>query len=249
MKNFTKPLVKYLIDITIIIIGVIIAFYLTQYGEQLTRNQNERDVMDQVYFELEDNLIDLERDFVVHRTGFVSHLNVINFLDGKKAYSDSLIMDFYWMTRDEYIFANMTGYENLKTFGINLIKDDSLRNLITLVYNHDFPRLAKGSTLHPDLAAYFLPYFQEHFNVNRDTSFQYTMTLPDSLQISYPRDIAMGVKQVIGYVPRDREALLQDEEFRFLVSNALEYRMYKFMFYRTCIENVKKAMQRIKELY
>lgn len=248
MKH-SKQLLKYLIEIIIIIVGVIIAFYLTQYGEQLTRNQNERDVMEQIYFELEDNLVDLERDFVIHRTGFISHLNVINFIDGKKPYSDSLIMDFYWMTRDEYIFANATGYENLKTFGINLIKDDSLRNLITLVYNHDFPRLTKGSTLHPDQNTYLSPFFQEHFSVNKDTSLQYTLAFSDSLQITYPRDIALGVKQIIGYVPRDVEALKQNEQFRYLVNNALEFRMYKFQFYRTCIENVKKAMQRIKEVY
>ncbi len=249
MKNFTKLIVKYLIEITIIIIGVIIAFYLTQYGEQINRSQNERDVMNQIYFELEDNLEDLERDFLIHRTGFISHLNVMNFLDGKKAYSDTLILDFYWMTRDEYIFANATGYENLKTFGINLIKDDTLRNLITLVYNHDFPRLTKGSTLHPDLNAYLSPFFQEHFSVNKDTSIQYTLAFSDSLQITYPRDIALGVKQVIGYVPRDVEALKQNEEFRYLVTNALEFRMYKFSFYQSCISNVKEAMQRIKGVY
>lgn len=249
MKNFTRQFAKYLIEITIIIIGVIIAFYLTKYGEQRSRSQNERDVINQIYFELEDNLEDLERDFLIHRTGFISHLNVMNFLDGKKSYSDSLIMDFYWMTRDEYIFANATGYENLKAFGINLIQDDSLRNLITLVYNHNFPRLTKGSTLYPDLNAYLSPFFQEHFKVNRDTSLAYTLTFPDSLQITYPRDIALGVQQIIGYVPRDSEALMQNEEFRFLVTNALEFRLYKFSFYQSCISNVKKAMQRIKELY
>ncbi|MBX2872394.1 MAG: hypothetical protein KTR30_09850 [Saprospiraceae bacterium] len=249
MKNFSKQLAKYLIEITIIIIGVIIAFYFTKYGEQLNRNQNERDVIAQIYFELEDNLNDLEADFLIHRIGLFSHLNVINYLDGKKPYSDSLIMDFYWITRDEYIFANVTGYENLKTFGINLIKDDSLRNLVTLVYNHDFPRLAKGSTLHPDLNAYLSPFYQEHFMVNRDTSLEYTLTFPDSLQISYPRDIGLGVKQIIGYVPIDPAALRRNEEFRFLITNALEFRMYKFSFYRSCIDNVKEAMQRIKELY
>ena len=136
-----------MIEILIIIIGIIIAFYLTKYGEVLNRNKNEKEVVNQIYFELQDNLTDLERDIVIHRTGLISHLNVMKFLDEKRPLTDSLIMDFYWMTRDEYIFANASGYENLKSFGINLIRDDSLRNLITLIYNHDFPRLSKGNTI------------------------------------------------------------------------------------------------------
>ena len=83
----------YLIEIIIIIIGILIAFYLTKYGERLNRNQNEKDVIDQVYFELKDNLEDLERDFLIHKNGLLSNLRVIRFLDNQEEMSDSLIID------------------------------------------------------------------------------------------------------------------------------------------------------------
>jgi len=243
--KYKKQILTYFIEIIIIIIGILIAFYLTKYGEQLNRNQNEKDVINQIYFELQDNLKDLEQDFVVHKTGLFSNVRVIKFFDNRETLTDSLIMDFYWMTRDEYIFANTSGYENLKSFGINLIKDDSLRNLITLVYNHDFPRLSKGNTLNPDINDYLTPFFKNNFSVNRDNSKIYTLTFNDSLQITYPREIALGVKQMIGYMPLDKEELLKNEEFRFLIAKSLEYRMYKYLFYRSCIGNVKKAIKRM----
>jgi len=245
--KYKKQIFLYFIEIIIIIIGILIAFYLTKYGEQLNRNQNEKDVINQIYFELQDNLKDLEQDFVVHKTGLFSNVRVIKFFDNRETLTDSLIMDFYWMTRDEYIFANTSGYENLKSFGINLIKDDSLRNLITLVYNHDFPRLSKGNTLNPDINDYLTPFFKNNFSVNRDNSKIYTLTFNDSLQITYPREIALGVKQTIGYIPLDKKELLKNEEFRFLIAKSLEYRMYKYLFYRSCIGNVKKAIKRIEE--
>lgn len=115
--------------------------------------------MNQIYFEFEDNLEDFERDFLIYRMGFISYFNVMNFLDGKKVYFDILILDFYWMIWDEYIFVNVIGYENLKIFGINLIKDDILCNFIMLVYNYDFFRLIKGSILYFDLNVYLFFFF------------------------------------------------------------------------------------------
>lgn len=244
-----KQLLTYLAEIIIIIIGVVIAFYLTKYGEKLNRNQNESDVVNQIYFELKDNLLDLEQDFLVHRIGLFSNLRAIKFLDEEKEVTDSLIMDFYWMTRDEYIFANTSGYENLKTFGINLIKDDSLRNLITLVYNHNFPRLLKGNTINPDINEYLTPFFKEHFRINKDTSRKYTIKFNDSLKVTYPVGLPLGVNLMVGYVPLDEKELRKNEEFRFLIAKSLEYRLYKYNYYQKCIENVKKAIRRIEEKY
>lgn len=38
MKN---KVLKYLIEVVILIIGVLIAFYLTKYGEKLNKDRNE----------------------------------------------------------------------------------------------------------------------------------------------------------------------------------------------------------------
>lgn len=247
--KYKKEIVKYLIDILIITIGVIAAFSLTKYGESINRAKNEKAIINQIYFELKDNLKDLENDFVIHKTGLISHLNILKSLERKSPLPDSLLFDYYWMTRDEYIFANTSGYENLKSFGVNMVQDDSLRELITLIYNYDFPRLTKGQTIHPDLYVYFSDFIKHNFRANRDTSLSYTLKFNDSLQITYPREIGLGTKQFVGYVPLDKEKLLKDEAFYLMVSDGLQYRMYKYTFYGNCINNVKKALARIEEKY
>ena len=115
-------------------------------------------------------------------------------------------------------------------------------------YNHDFPRLTKGNTLNPDINEYLSPFFKEHFSVNRDTSKKYTLKFNDSIQITYPREIALGVQHLIGYVPLNEEALVNNEEFRFLIGKSLEFRGYKFRFYQIAIADVKKAMRRIEAI-
>ncbi len=241
-----KQILKYIIEIIIIIVGVVIAFYLTQYGEKLNRNKNEKDVLKQIKFELEGNLLDLERDLVIHEIGLSSNLRVIKFMNREMPLSDSLIMDFYWMTRDEYIFANTSGYENLKSFGVNLIKDDSLRYMITMLYNSNFPRLSTGNTINPDINEFLTPFFSKHFRLNQDKNKKYLLTFNDSISITYPREVGLGVQQIIGYIPLDKEGLLRNEEFRFLINKSLEFRRYKQVQYRSCIYLTKMIIERIE---
>ncbi len=229
-------------------VGVLMAFYLTEYGKKISRSQSEKEILSQIYFELKNSLNDLQNDLAIHEVGLSSNLNVIKFLDNEAVDSDSLIMDFYWMTRDEYIFSNSSGYENLKSFGINLIQDDTLRTLISVVYNINFPRLVKGNTLNPDISDYLTPFFQKNFKTNRDTSLKYSLKLNDSFSINYPREMPRGITQLIGYIPIDEKELMNNEEFRFLVSKSLEFRMYKCRIYNQCIRNVRSTLERIEKM-
>lgn len=248
MRN-RKRFIDYVLDILIIIIGVIIAFYLTRYGDKIQRDKNEQAIVEQIYRDLQSVLGDLETDFVLHKTGYDGNLRAIKFMDNQTEMSDSLIIGFYWMTKDEYIFPSTSGYENLKSFGVNLLKDDTLRYGVTYLYNQDFPRISKGNTLHPDINDYLTPFFKEHFRVNRDTSLKFTLTYTELLKAKYPRKMRMGVHENIGFIPINPEELLRNEEFRFLIWRSLEYRRYKIGRYRNSISHVKMIMQRIEEHY
>ncbi len=244
-----KHVYKYLIEIIIIVIGVLIAFYLTNWGEKIKERKTEKEIISQIYFELKDNLIDLKNDIEIHKNSLNSQLKVQEFIDSGKIEVDSLMMDFYWMTKEEYIFPNISAFENLKNSGMSIIKNDSLRGLITLVYNNYFPRISKGNNLHPDINNYLIPYFKKNFKVNRNSKIKYDLFLGDSLKITFPRDLGNGVKQIIGYLPLDIEKLKKDEEFRFLISEILWFRRYKIGYYQLSINNVNSILNIIENEY
>lgn len=248
-KPQKKHVYKYLIEIIIIVIGVLIAFYVSNWGNEIDKRKTEKEIIAQIYFELNDNLVDLKNDIEIHRNSFRSQLKIQNFLDSEKINSDSLVMDFYWATKEEYIFANTSAFENLKSTGMSIVKNDSLRDLITLVYNNYFPRISKGNNIHPDITNYLNPYFKKNFKVNRNADITYDLYLGDSLKISYPRDFGNGIKQIIGYIPRDAKNLKQDEEFRFLISEILWFRIYKINYYQRAIVNVEKILKLIETEY
>jgi hypothetical protein len=244
-----KHIYKYLIEIIIIVIGVLIAFYLTNWGNEIEKRKTEREIISQIYFELDDNLIDLKNDFEIHKNSFKSQLRIQKFLDNSEIKSDSLIMDFYWMSKEEYISPNSSAFENLKNAGMSIVKNDSLRDLVTLVYNNYFPRISKGNNLHPDINEYLHPYIKKNFKVNRNEKIKYTLILGDSLKINYPRDFGNGIKQIIGYVPVNSEKLRNDEEFRLLISEILYFRIYKIHYYQTSITNVENILKIIESEY
>ncbi|MFC5045411.1 DUF6090 family protein [Aquimarina hainanensis] len=244
-----KDIYAYLIEIVIIVIGVLIAFYLTNWGEEIKERKTEKEIIAQIYFELNDNLADLKNDVEIHKNALSSQLKVQEFINTDTITSDSLLMDFYWITREEYIFPNTSAFENLKNTGMRIIKNDSLRDLITLVYNNYFPRISKGNNLNPDINEYLIPYFKKNFKVNRNAEITYDLYLGDSLKITYPRDFGNGIKQIIGYIPLDENSLKKDEEFRFLISEVLWYRIYKVRYYQIAIINVKKILKLIEDKY
>lgn len=248
-KGKKKNLYKYLIEILIITVGVLIAFSLTNWGESIKEGKREKEIIAQIYFELNDNLIDLKNDFEIHKNALKSQLRVQKFIDSNSNNSDSLLMDFYWMTKEEYIFPNTSAFENLKSSGMSIIKNDSLRDLITLVYNNYFPRISKGNNFHPDINKYLTPYFKKNFKVNRDASLKYDLYLADSLKITYPRDFGGGIKQIIGYIPLHIAQLKNDEEFRFLLSEVLWFRIYKINYYQIAILNTEKIKNLIETNY
>lgn len=249
MKKLKKHVYKYLIEVFIIVIGVLIAFYLTNWRTEIEKRKTERDIISQIYFELEDNLTDLRNDLEIHKNALRSQLSIQNFLDNSDVLSDSSIMDFYWMTREEYIFPNTSAFQNLKNVGMRLVTNDSLRNLITLVYNNNFPRITKGNNLHPDINEFLYPYIKTNFKINRNEAIKYTLFLADSLKVNYPIHFGNGIKQIIGYVPLNTETLKNDEEFRMLLSEILYFRIYKINYYKTSITNVQNILKIIKREY
>ncbi|MFD2907418.1 DUF6090 family protein [Flavobacterium ardleyense] len=248
-KSKKKHVYKYLIEIVIIVIGVLIAFYLTNWGKEIEKEKTEKEIISQIYFELSDNLVDLKNDIEIHRNALKSQLKIQDYLDNEEISSDSLMMDFYWASKDEYIFPNTSAFDNLKNTGISIIKNDSLRNLITLVYNNYFPRITKENSMHPDISNYVNPYYKKNFKINRNQDIKYDLYLGDSLKITYPRNFGGGIKQIIGYIPTNQEELHKDEEFRFLISEILWFRLYKINYYQISITNVQNIMKLIENEY
>lgn len=76
---------------------------------------------------------------------------------GKEIKVDSLFFHYLNLTRDFVSMQNIAGYETLKSKGLELIKNDSLRLKIITLYEYDYNTLQKFEE------EYFEMQFQENY--------------------------------------------------------------------------------------
>jgi hypothetical protein len=250
MQKYKTQIIKYFVEILVIIIGILGAFALDTWNVQRNNKLLEIKVLTQIHEDLTEILKDLKNDFIIHRIALKSHSTIDSTIKNRIPYSENLTFDFYWIKYDEYIFPNKTGYETLESLGTNLISSQELRTKIAYAYNHDFPRISKGNNLHPDINEFLTPYYKKQFKVNTNPSLKYVLTLEDDYIINYPRTYKIDGRvdmEFIGFTPIDFYKTMNDEEFKFLLSESKKYRMYKYKMYKNTITHVEELMNLIEK--
>ena len=140
----TGKYLKYAIgEIILVVLGILIALQINNWNEERKQSKLEESTL----IELRANLLADIQDFQADINGYSSAANscsiVIDFIDGKTPYSDSL--NFHLgIIRIQGVFApTKVAYENLKLLGIKLISNDSLRNTMSNLYEVQY-RYAEG---------------------------------------------------------------------------------------------------------
>jgi hypothetical protein len=104
--------------------------------------------------------------------------------------------------------------------------------------------------LHPDINDFLTPYYKKNFKVNSNPSLKYVLTLEDNYIINYPRTQKIDGRddiEFIGFTPINFYKTMNDEEFKFLLSEAKKYRIYKYKKYKDTITHVEELMNLIEK--
>ena len=126
-----------------IFIAVVSAFALNNWNENRRDARSENKILTEISNGLEKDLDDIKLNVGGHKTG-ISACNYFRkaFVD-KNIETDSLMYHYFNLTRDFVSIQNIAGYETLKSKGLELIKNDSLRLKIISIYEYDYNTLRK----------------------------------------------------------------------------------------------------------
>ncbi len=129
---------EYLLEIFVIIIGIIGAFILNNWHEHRLERNFEQKILTELHASLQDNIQYLDRGIRSNEQAAKSCQLILYYLDNSLAYNDSLSSHFsqslFWF----YPSLTNNAYESLKTYGLHLITNDSIRDHLGDIYEWKF---------------------------------------------------------------------------------------------------------------
>lgn len=241
---------KYLIyvsgEILLVVIGILIALQINNWNEQKKNYKTETTYLKNLNKELTSSLIELKGDYNANMEFLKSTLNILKYLDTKPNLVDSMYIDFYNSVSFNYFYPNKSTYESLKTGELKLIKSDSLRYLITNVYESAFQRVLEKTRTRRNASSVLFPYYQKHFRTISRLDLNNTSEFLNLITSDGPK---LGVtSQIINHgKPNDYEQLLNDPEYSTLISEALVGRTMAIQDLRSTIILVEDCLKEIEK--
>ncbi|MEO1438521.1 MAG: hypothetical protein AAFV80_23480 [Bacteroidota bacterium] len=145
------------LDFLSIFIAVISAFALNNWNENRRDSEAASKILAEISNGLEKDLEDITINMFGHKAGIRSCQYWRDIFNGEIRPTDSLGMHYSTITRDFISIQNVSGYESLKSKGLELIEDDSLRFEIIALYEYDYQVLKKFEEEYHEMQ------FQENF--------------------------------------------------------------------------------------
>ncbi|MEM8523468.1 MAG: hypothetical protein AAGG68_02435 [Bacteroidota bacterium] len=217
---------KYLLEFFSIFIGISVAFALQKWNEDRRDRRAEEKTLLEIKNGLQQDIIDIEGNIKGHLTGLSACNYFRKLIKGRPVAKDSIADQYYFLLRDYISIQNKTGYESLKSKGLELIRNDSLRFSIISVYDIQYEILEKLEE----------QYNEMQFNRN------YYKPINDLLSphmIFDEKGLLIDIKSPELSVPERREFL----SYLWRIENN---RRYVLKFYNYVQEEVKQLVEEIE---
>ncbi len=134
---------KYTLEFLSIFVAVISAFTLNNWNDNRNDRNAENKILTEINNGLEKDIADIKLNESGHKTGVRAVRYFRNMIAGKPVAKDSVMTHYLNLTRDFVSIQNVSGYETLKSRGLELIENDSLRTKTVLLYEYYYNVLRK----------------------------------------------------------------------------------------------------------
>ncbi len=131
---------KYLIyafgEIVLIVIGILIAFQINVWKENRNNATLQLAILKEIHADVSENINKINEMLIVDSATIENNLELLRILkDTQSVYNDSMAVMFGKMSRFLTFYPLRLGYESLKSKGLDLLTNDSLRHEIAYLYD------------------------------------------------------------------------------------------------------------------
>lgn len=168
------PLPKYFVyvigEITLIVVGILIALQVNNWNENNKRARTEQKILQEISVDLKNTRQEINADLESHikAQNYASRLKEL--LQDEAKDRRSIVRYFENALKDRQAYPKTSGYESLRSKGLEILSNDSLRIAITNLYQLEFVRLLDfGATQDRySITALLTPYLKKHFYLTDD---------------------------------------------------------------------------------
>ncbi|MGD8278184.1 MAG: DUF6090 family protein [Gemmatimonadota bacterium] len=181
-------------ELVLIVVGILIALAASEWQNDRAERRTEIALLEELEHGLTTDITSLNGMLERYRGTEDRVSRLLGYMQAGGEYSDTLEAYFGAAYGFQSLDLNRAGYESLKSQGLDLVSDATLRSRIAQVYEQAYPRIEASVRMERNVVLEVLrPYFLRHF-----------------------RNLRFGLSAE----PIDYRALLADDEFL----NLLDYR-------------------------
>jgi len=136
--KFGKYLIYGVGEVILIVIGILLALYLNNINSEQKSKIVEIELLNELKSNVSSSIKSFERTLESEREYLGYNLLILDYLDNKKPFDDTLLTPFgayFWTVSSNPISG---GYTYLKSKGIDLITNDSLRKNLSVLFENEF---------------------------------------------------------------------------------------------------------------
>jgi uncharacterized membrane protein YgaE (UPF0421/DUF939 family) len=224
---------KYLLyaigEIILVVIGILIALQINNWNKSNQSRKVELAYLKEISKNLKSDLGDIRFNIDFNETRYHSSEVVLNALERDESYNDTL--DFYFgsLLYTTRTVVDYSAFDALKSQGIELISNDSLRQMISKLYSFHYHNVID-------------------FEIQDDHNLQYTIVMPtvlSRLTIRQSTEEHHDISQQLAR-PIDFNALKEDDDFKNALTMNKDLRKYMLINYRGLERRVKEVQEGIR---
>lgn len=136
-NKFSKYLLYAIGEIVLVVIGILIALWINNWNQEQEAHKFENELLTELRQTIIYDYSAIERVLEGNQESKFSCQTILTHLENKLPYHDSLNQHFWKANWWWQLNLRHTAFENAKSYGLHFIKGDSLRSLLTHVYEND----------------------------------------------------------------------------------------------------------------
>jgi hypothetical protein len=235
--NIKKYILYALGELTIIVVGILLALQLGQWNDDRNRREAEIHILNEIQIALQDDIKDIESNIRYHQASNESCAVILDHIENDLPYTDSLSHHFSRLLSFSRLAVHEGPYEVLKSQGVRTITNESLRTKIMNMYDlfYKTMRLYEENT------------FLDESYVADVISTRFDKTEP--WRVSDDRKLLDGIM-----IPNDYEKLKNDDLYKHVVRSKISKNNFLINYFMRdrvvrldkLIESIKEEIERLK---